>query len=184
MIKKYVIISVSLMVIILCVTSSSALLFTSNMKLYEKFPENSVFNKIFEPFSQIKSDAINWISTSTDGKNGLRIDTIDADGSEGTTLFNESTVVENGDVGTTNEITVEKDGETGNTLERVINIIIEHNEQFGARLQRVVERTFAYGTTMSDGVAENIVQTVVVGGSGGTAENNKADVIVVTSTNQ
>lgn len=90
----------------------------------------------------------------------------------------------NGEAIDKGEWTVEHDGE-GGTLDRFVKIFTERNVKLGAMLQRVVERTFAPGTTESDGVAENIVDTVVVaGGSLGTVENNKADVVVLTDGDQ
>ena len=88
--------------------------------------------------------------------------TVDTNGEEGATLNDEVTVDENGEVGTANNITVEQDGETGRTLERVIEIVKEHSVIIGAMLERIVERTFASGTTESDGVVESIVDNVVV----------------------
>ena len=117
--------------------------------------------------------------------------TIDLDGEVGATQ-GEWTVDSDGDEGAANnevtidesEWTVDHDGE-GGTLERFVKIITEHNEKFGGMLQRVVERTFAPGTTESDGTAENdIVGVVVEGGSGGTTENNVVDAVVLTDGDQ
>ena len=96
--------------------------------------------------------------------------TIDIDGEEGTTL-NEDPIID-------------EDGEIGRTLYRVIEVITEINVKIGPMLEKIVEHTYAPGTTESDGVAENIVDTVVVAGEpGGTAENNIVDNVVVTDNN-
>jgi len=70
-------------------------------------------------------------------------------------------------------------------LERFVEIVMERNVQLGGMLQRVVERTFAPGTTESDGTAENdIVGVVVEGESVGTPGEDIADVVVLTDDGQ
>jgi len=88
--------------------------------------------------------------------------TVDTNGEEGTTLNDEPTIDENGEVEATNDITVEEDGEEGRTIDRIIEVVTETNTVFGDVLQRIVERTYAPGTTESNGSAENIVDNVVV----------------------
>jgi len=96
--------------------------------------------------------------------------TIDVDGKEETTLEDKPTVDETGKEDT--------------TLERVIEIIKENNRKIGDMLQRVVEHTYAPGTT-SGGTSENIVENVVVAGETiGISKSIKEDVVVVTDNNQ
>ena len=106
---------------------------------------------------------------------------VDVNGEGGTTVNDDPTVEENGEVGINNESTVEENGENGSTVDGLIEIVTKRNVVLGEILQRVVERTFAPGTTESDEIAENIVDTVVVaGGSVGTAENIIVDNVVAT----
>jgi hypothetical protein len=107
--------------------------------------------------------------------------TIDVDGEEGVTLNDEITVDTNGEVGTTGVTTVDQDGTEGITLKRIIEIFTEKNGMSGTVLQKVVERTFAPGTTESDGVAENVVDTVVVveGSAGVSASSYTSNNVVV-----
>jgi len=96
-------------------------------------------------------------------------------------------VVDNGtvnpdkDVNTTNGLTIDE-GEWTVKLERFVEIVMERNVKLGGMLQRVVEHTFAPGTTAeSDGTAENdVVGVVVEGGSVGTPGEDLADVVVLT----
>jgi len=93
--------------------------------------------------------------------------TIDIDGEEGTTLNDETTVVENGDIGITNDMIVDPEGE-GRTLDRVIEIITGYNEVIGELFVRVVERAIS-SNLIESGAAENNVVNTVVENSG---ENN------------
>ena len=70
-------------------------------------------------------------------------------------------------------------------LERFVEIVMGRNVKLGGMLQRLVEHTFAPGTTESDGTAENdIVGVVVEGGSVGTPGEDIADVVVLTDDGQ
>ena len=103
--------------------------------------------------------------------------TIDIDGEEGTTLNDELIIDEDGEVGVTDIITLDQDGTEGRTLERIIEIFTENKKD----IEKIVERTFALGTTMSEGIAENIVDTVVVvGESVGVVESYISNNVVVT----
>jgi hypothetical protein len=112
--------------------------------------------------------------------------TVDSGGEDGVTQDDEWTVDLDGDEGAaSNEMTIDE-GEWTVDLERVVEIVTEHNVKLGEMLQRVVERTFASGTTESDGTVENDIVGVVVEGEGGssagtTAENNIVDNIVLTA---
>lgn len=99
---------------------------------------------------------------------------------------NDGVVVDNGtvnpdkDVNATNGLTIDE-GEWTVKLERFVEIVMERNVKLGGMLQRVVERTFAPGTTESDGTAENdVVGVVAEGGSVGTPGEDIADVVVLT----
>ena len=210
MVRKYLLAAAVFLMILFSTSTTTASLLSLRERMYERFQENSAFRLLFGRISQFvfyKDDE----ATDSDGPEGdvrlpniIDVDgevtpddgnetvvskddsedtpTIDINGEEGTTLINGSTVNENK---ATNDTTVEKDGEKGRTLERVIEIITGYNGKLGAMLERVVERTFAPGTTQSDVVAENIVdKVVVVGGSGGTADNNKAELVVLTDGGQ
>ncbi len=102
--------------------------------------------------------------------------TIDIDGEVGATQ-DEVTVDSDGDdEATGNEITIDEsewtvdEGTTTVKLERVIKIVTELNGKLGAMLQRVIERTVA---TDEAGISSP--------GSGGSAENNIVDNIVLTA---
>jgi len=208
MIKKYVMVALALLVFLMFVSTSSASSLFSKGQIYERLLEKSVFKKIFDRYYQVTSNNADSISKDADdngGKDGLLSETIDivgektpyegnyidvnnsddtstidGDNENGTT---QNTVTVDGDVVVNNNMTVEKDGKERRRiiLERIVDVVIEHNGKLGAILERVIERTYAPGTTASDGPAENIVSNVVVVGSGGTdAENNKADVVVIT----
>jgi len=213
MMKKYVILLSAILVILMFASTSSASFSFLNSGICERLQENPVFRNVLLRISQIVANSDNDLmnsdgqtenvilqeTTDVDGEitpdNGNEVvieeddagetPTIDIDGEEGATLNEEQTVVENGEVGTTGNITVEIDGEYGRTIERVIEIITENTVNVGTILQRVVDRIYAPGTTESDGIAENVVDTVVVvGGSGGASDNNIADTVVVTTNNQ
>jgi len=102
----------------------------------------------------------------SDGEVGATQDewTVDSDGDEGA-AGNEITIDEG-------EWTVDHDGE-GGKLERFVKIVTELNGKLGVLLQRVIERTVA---TDENGSSSP--------GSGGSAENNKVDVVVVTDGDQ
>ena len=208
MIKKYVLVPAVLLIILLFTSTSTASLLSSKQSIYERFQENSVFGNLLEKISQIVSYNDNNMAIEADSDD--EDDLMDSDGPEEDVLLPEETVnvdgeitpddgnelvVEDGDLGDNptididgkegatlnDEVTVETDGEEGRTLVRIIDIITENNEKIGAMLQKVVERTFAPGTTESEGVAENIVDTVVVvEGSEVTAENSIVENVVVT----
>ena len=108
------------------------------------------------------------------------LNTIDPpDGDDDGVVWDNGTVDSDGDGGVaSNEITIDE-GEWTVKRERFVEIVMERNVQLGGMLQRVVERTFAPGTTESDGTAENdIVDVVVEGESVGTAENDIVGVVV------
>lgn len=207
MIKKYILVLAVLLIILLLTPTTTASLLSSKSKIFEILQENSAFGKLFGRISQFvfykddnndepmnpdgpKDDVhlpkiIDGEVTPDDGNETVEYKddfedspNMDTNGKEGATLNNESKVIEDG---VANETTVEKDGEKGKTLERVIEIITEYNGKLGTMLQRVVERTFAPGTTESDKVAENIVDTVVVvGESDVSAENNISNNVILT----
>lgn len=142
--------------------------------------EDMLLPKIVNIIGEITPDDGDEIVTQ--GNDTGRIPTIDINGLEGANLNNNSTVDKNMANEIINEITIDSSGENGTTLSRVIEIVTGLNVKFGETLQRVVEHTYAPGTTKSDGVAENIVDTVVVvGGNIGTAETITAEHVVVTS---
>jgi len=95
--------------------------------------------------------------------------TVDSDVDDGGVVWNNGTVDSDGGDGVaSNELTIDE-GEWTVNLERFVEIVTEYNVELGGMLQGVVERTFAPGTTESDGTAENdIVGVVVEGGSIGT----------------
>lgn len=208
MIKKYLMAASVLLVFFMFVSTSSASFLLSKGKIYERLSENSVFKKIVDRFSQIVSNIDNSMVTDideNDGEDGLLPETIDVVGektlhegnyidvnnSDDTPTINvtgkdgtmQNVVTVDGAAGANNEMTTENDSKGGRTiLERFVNVIIDHDGKLGATLQRVIERTYAPGTTASGGIAENIVDGVVVVGSGGTTvENTKADVVVITN---
>jgi hypothetical protein len=208
MVKKYLLAAAVFLMILFSTSTTTASLLSLRERMYERLQENSAFRLLFGRISQFvfyKDEATGSDSPEGDAHLPKIIDvdgevtpddgnetvvskddfedtpTLDINGEEVTALNNESKVDENG---AKNETTVEKDGEKGRTLERVIEIITEYNVKIGAMLERVVERTFAPGTTETD-VAENIVDTVVVvGGPGGTADNNKTELVVLTDDGQ
>lgn len=210
MIKKYILVVLAVLLVILLLTpTTTASLISSKSKIYEILQENSAFSRLFGRISQLvfykddnndepmdpdgpKDDVnppkivdVDGEVTPDDGNETVvskdvfeDSPNIDTNGKQGATLNNESKVIENE---VANETTVDKESEKGKTLERVIEIITEYNGKLGTMLQRVVERTFAPGTTESDKVAENIVDTVVVvGESDGSTENNISNTVILT----
>ena len=106
------------------------------------------------------------------------------DGDDDGVVVDNGTVNPDKDVNATNGLTIDE-GEWTVKLERFVEIVMERNVQLGGMLQRVVERTFAPGTTESDGTAENdVVGVVVEGGSVGTPGEDIADVVVLTDDGQ
>ena len=270
MIKKSVIIIVTLLVILMFVSTVTASLSSPLKKFYERFPENSVFKKTLSRLPSFESVNNDDVIIDVDGDNGEtddrddiddgdngetddgdngdngddceyddgeHDDEIDPDGpnkkgvdnllpkiwevgfywtpdggnepvvepsntidtpdgyedgvssGDGTIDYpdgatqDEWTVDSDGDEGATNEIiTIDEDGTEDVTIEQLIEVTTSCNVEIGTMLQRVVEHTYAPGTTESTGVAENIVDTVVVaGGSVGTAENTVSEVVVLTA---
>ena len=212
MIKKYVILISAILAIAIFISTSSASILSTREKMLERIHENAFLNRAYERILQISSNNDNSVDSGSsregnslqetidiDGNvtpdNGNKVvveendlgdnTTIDINGKEGTTLNDKPIVDENGEVGITNGIIVKEEGENGNTIDKIIEIVTEHNVVLGTALQRVVEHTFAPGTTESVGVSENIVDTVmVVGDSGGTAENNIVHNVVLTANGQ
>lgn len=209
MIKKYVVIMSLILVILMFTSIGSASFLSSRTKIYERFQENSIFRKVLDRLTQSISQNSNIASINT-GENDEDDDLIDQDGPDEDVLLpdvidvvgevtpdnGDEVVTEEDDLGETptidingpegttlnDEPTVNQDGENGRTLERVIEIVTENNEIFGAMLEKVVERTFAPGTTESNGIAEAIIDTVVVvGESTGTAGSTIADNVVLTA---
>jgi len=113
------------------------------------------------------------------------LNTIDPpDGDDDGVVWDNGTVDPDGDEEAINEETIDE-GEWTVKLERFVEIVMERNVQLGEMLQRVVERTFAPGTTESDGTAENdVVDVVVEGGSVGTPGEDVVDVVVLTDGGQ
>ena len=93
--------------------------------------------------------------------------TIDIDGPEGTTLQEESTIDINGEEGTTNEVIIVEDGDTETIFEPEVEVVVSYNGNVGTFLKRVIETTVSTDGTSSD--------------SGGSAENIKSEVVVVTA---
>ena len=89
------------------------------------------------------------------------------DGDDDGVVVGNGTVNPDKDVNATNGLTIDE-GEWTVKLERFVKIVTELDGDLGALLQRVVERTFATGTT----------------DSGGTVENDVVDDIVLTDGNQ
>jgi len=87
--------------------------------------------------------------------------TIDLNGEEGRTLNEVETVIENGVEEVINEIIVEEDGEEGETIDRVIEIVKDNNQKIGDMLQKVIEHSYAPGTT-AGGTSENIVRNSII----------------------
>jgi len=89
--------------------------------------------------------------------------TVDSDVDDGGVVWNNGTVDSDGGDGVaSNELTIDE-GEWTVNLERFVEIVTEYNVELGGMLQGVVERTFAPGTTESDGTVENdIVDNVAL----------------------
>ena len=83
------------------------------------------------------------------------------DGDDDGVVVGNGTVNPDKDVNATNGLTIDE-GEWTVKLERFVKIVTELDGDIGALLQRVVERTFAPGTTESDGTAENDVVDDIV----------------------
>lgn len=207
MIKKYVIVVSAILVVVMFSSTSSASFLYSRQGIFEKVRQNSVFGKVFEKLSQIASpdedsisinavedDEYDDIADQEDPEEDILLPKIWNVVGEITPDDGDDPVVEENDLGESptididgeegaylnDEPTVEINGIHGRSLERVIEIITEYNEKVESILQKVAERTFAPGTMESNGVAENIVETVVVvGDSGGTAESNIVDHVIV-----
>jgi len=139
-------------------------------------------------------------TVDSDGEDGLIQDTwtVDSNGEEGTTDEKIMAEEEGADGATRDEWTVDSDGDEGEVsneitipdyidegewtveakpmtvkLERFVKIVTELNGNLGAMLQRVIERTVA---TDKNGVSSP--------GSGGSAENDIVDNIVLTDGDQ
>ena len=88
--------------------------------------------------------------------------TIDhTDGDDDGVVVGNGTVNPDKDVNATNGLTIDE-GEWTVKLERFVKIVTELDGNLGALLQRVVERTFATGTTDSGGTVENDVVDDIV----------------------
>ena len=141
--------------------------------------EDMLLPKIWNMVGEITPYEGNYIDEGDDENITNTIDHPDGD-DDGVVVGN-GTVNPDKDVNATNGLTIDE-GEWTVKLERFVEIVMERNVQLGGMLQRLVERTFAPGTTESDGTAENdVVGVVVEGGSVGTAENDVVDNVVLTS---
>jgi len=207
MIKKYIISIIAFLIIIMFTLNSTASIFSSNEGIYKKVQQISSVRKIIERISQIISYNDNSVSIGTEdddlidsdspGEDVLLPDIIDVVGEitpdngnelviDEDTLEDSPTIDMDGEEGAmlNEEPVIDEDGEIGRTFTRIIEILTEVNGGVGTMLEQIVEHTYASGTIESNGVVENIVDTVVVvGGSGGTAENNVVDNVVVTDNN-
>ncbi|MCJ2534161.1 MAG: hypothetical protein LN364_02885 [Candidatus Thermoplasmatota archaeon] len=83
------------------------------------------------------------------------------DGDDDGVVWNNVTVNPDKDVNATNGLTIDE-GEWTVKLERFVKIVTELDGDLGTLLQRVVERTFATGTTDSGGTVENDVVDDIV----------------------
>ena len=83
------------------------------------------------------------------------------DGDDDGVVVGNGTVNPDKDVNATNGLTIDE-GEWTVKLERFVKIVTELDGDLGALLQRVVERTFATGTTDSGGTVENDVVDDIV----------------------
>lgn len=213
MVKKYMAIVGVLLVIILFTSTSTASFSSLQEKIFERLQENLFFRNISENILQIAYNNEDDIDPELD-QDGMTEDerlpkiwdligekTPDDSDEEvvdncyiennytmdiNNTDINDNFIIDqNGKAGTNGEIIVEKDGEVGRTLEKIIEIISENNEKLGTIIGKIVEHTYAPGTTESNGIAENIVNNVVIeGGSIGICENDISDVIVITNSDQ
>ncbi len=211
MIKKYILFVTAYIILIMFSSTTTASILTSNEGIYGRLQQISSFKNFIDRISQIIKYNHNSVSINND-ENVEGEDLIDSDGPEEDVLLpnivdvvgeitpdnEDEPVVEednlempptidiDGEEGATlnEDPIIDEEGEIGRTLDRVIEVITEINVKIGSMLEKIVEHTYASGTTESDGIVENIVDTVVVvGESGGTAENIIADNVVVTDYN-
>jgi len=124
MIKKYVLLLSIMLIILLFTTNSNASYLSFKQRIYEKIQENSAFQKITDIISNITSYNVEVLSD----EDNTTIDTVE----EETTLNDESTVDEY--------------QENKTNLQRIIEIITQHNEKFGTILQRIVENVITIST--------------------------------------
>lgn len=115
MIKKYVMILSFLLIILFFTTTSNASYLSFKQRIYDTLQENSTFQKITDIISTVTSYNNQLGSIEVNNT----IDTIE----NGTILNDESTVDENQE----NKI----------TLQRIIEIITQHNEKFGIMLKNI-----------------------------------------------
>ena len=194
MIKKYVMLISAILVILMFTSTSSASFLSSKEKIYERLSENSLLKNILDRFSQVASDGKDSMSIDTDDDDGNDDDSEDGKeedvllpkiwnmvgeitpdgGNEPVDDLEETTTIDSdGEIGATqDDWTVEK-GTTTVKLERFVKIVTELNGNLGAFLQRVIERTVA---TDENGIS--------LPGSGGSAENNIVDNVVLTDGDQ
>ena len=200
MIKKYVMLISAILVILMFTSTSSASFLSSKEKIYERLSENSLLKNILDRFSQVASDGKDSMSIDTDDDDGNDDDSEDGKeedvllpkiwnmvgeitpdgGNEPVDDLEETTTIDSdGEIGATqDDWTVEK-GTTTVKLERFVKIVTELNGKLGTMLERVIERTVA---TDENGFFSGT--NWIAGETVGTAENNKADVVVLTDGDQ
>lgn len=117
-------------------------------------------------------EANNEVMTIDEGGESQCKWVVDSNGEEGTINDNITTDADGTDEATQDEWTVDE-GTMTVKLERFVNIVNELNGKLGATLQRVIEHTVA---TDENGISSQ--------GSGGSAENNIVDNVVLTDGDQ
>lgn len=202
MIKKYVMLISAILVILMFTSTSSASFLFSKGNIYERLPENSPLKNIVDRFSQVivsnNDNSVSIDDDEDDGEydDGEHDDEIDPNDPKEEGLLpeilekNVYITPDGGDepvIDSEETTTIDSDGIAGATqeewtveakpmmvkLERFVKIVTELNGNFGALLQRVIERTVA--------TDENAISSP---GSGVSAENNIVDNIVVTDGDQ
>jgi len=99
--------------------------------------------------------------------------TIDLNGKEGAVVANEKIIDKNGGEGVITEKWTVDEGEWTVKLDRIVEIVTKLNGKLGVFLERVIEHTV---DTDENGISSS--------GSGGSAENNIVDDIILTDSNQ
>ena len=195
MIKKYVMLISAILVIIMFTSTSSASFLFSKEKMYERLSENSLLKNILDRFSQVNKGIVSdnadkedvayddseYDDGMTDSDDGPEEDVLlpkiwNLVGEKTPDSGNEP--VNDSEETQSVKWTVDHDGE-GGTLERFVKIVTEHNVKLGAMLERVIKCTVS---TDENGFFSGT--NWIAGETVGTAENYKADVVVLTDGDQ